>query len=149
MVAFALLALTNLAFAADAQDGVADKEFKKLQGTWVMVSGEQDGAKIADEHIKKSKITWKGKEVFVDTPHQSKETIRGTVKIDPTRQPREMEWTRSAGPGEGKTMRAIYEFIDDDHYRVCFAPPEKVRPKEFSTKPGSGHMLHVWKRMKD
>jgi hypothetical protein len=34
-------------------------------------------------------------------------------------------------------------------YRVCFAPPGKPRPREFATKPGSSHTLHVWKRVKD
>jgi uncharacterized protein (TIGR03067 family) len=59
-----------------------------------------------------------------------------------------MDWTRSNGPDAGKTMLAIYEFINDDEYRICFAPAGKERPKEFSTKAGSGHFLHTWKRLK-
>jgi len=142
-------ATAGLLVAADAKEDEGQKELKRFEGTWVLVSGEKDGQKIADEHVKKSKIVWKGKEVSLDTPHQSKETIKGTTTIDPTRKPREMDWVRSSGPDAGKTMHAIYEFMGDDQYRICFAPGEKERPKEFATRPGSGHILHVWKRVKN
>jgi hypothetical protein len=38
----------------------------------VLVSGEKDGEKVADENVRKSKITWKGAGVALLTPHQSK-----------------------------------------------------------------------------
>ncbi len=133
-----------LLVAADAKDD----ELKKFEGTWVMASGEREGEKVADEHVKKSKITWEGKRVTVHTPHQSREPIRAETTVDPSKSPKQMDWVRSTGPGKGMAMHGIYEFIDADHYRVCFAPPGKERPKEFATKPGSGHTLHVWKRAK-
>jgi uncharacterized protein (TIGR03067 family) len=142
-----LAALAALLSAADARDDAAKKELKKLEGTWVLVSGEV-GKKLSAEHVKKGKIVWKGAEVTVHTPHQSKEPIKGTVKVDPTKSPREMSWVRRTGPHAARTMLAIYEFKGDDQYRVCFAPPGKARPRAFTTKAGSGHMLHVWKRLK-
>jgi len=144
-----LLATVGLLVAADAKDDMTKKELDKFQGTWVLVSGEKDGQKIADDDVKKSKLTWKGKECAVETPHQSKETIKATAKLDPSKSPKEMDWERSAGPGVGKPMQAIYEFTGDDQYRICFAPAGKDRPKEFATKAGSGHILHVWKRVKE
>lgn len=143
---FALLAVLFL-LAADAKDD-ADKEMKKFEGNWVMTAGERDGQKLADEHVKASKIGWKGKEVTVVTPHQSKEPIKGACTIDPTKSPKEMDWVRSAGPDAGKTFRAIYEFTGPDEYRICFAPAGQDRPKTFTTKAGSGHTLHSWKRVK-
>jgi uncharacterized protein (TIGR03067 family) len=138
-----------LLVAAEAREDEAGKELQKFQGTWAMVSGEKDGEKVADEHVKKSKMTWKGKQVSLLTPHQSKEVIRAETTVDPSKSPKQMDWVRSTEPGKGKTMHAIYEFIDADHYRVCFAPPGKERPKEFRTRPGTGHTLHVWKRVKE
>jgi uncharacterized protein (TIGR03067 family) len=143
-----LLAALAAALVAAEDDG-AKKELKKFEGTWVMVSGEKEGKKVAPEHVKKSKITWKGPEVHVLTPHQSRAPIKGTCTVDPSKRPRHMDWVRSEGPHKGETMPAIYEFISEDSYRVCFAPPGKPRPREFATKPGSGHTLHVWKRVKD
>lgn len=141
-------ALLTVGLLAAADDDSA-KELKRLDGVWIMIAGEKDGQKLPEENIKQSKITWKGKDVTVETPHQSKEPIKATMlKIDPTKKPREMDWTRANGPDAGKPMLAIYEFLGDDEYRIIFAPAGKDRPKEFSTKAGSGHMMHTWKRMK-
>jgi uncharacterized protein (TIGR03067 family) len=143
----AVLAMLLLC-GADAKDDAVSKELKQFVGDWVMVSGEREGQKLPDEQVKASKITWKDKDVVVVTPHQSKDPIKGTTTVDPTKSPKQMDWVRSAGPDAGKTFQAIYEFIGPDQYRVCFAPAGKDRPKEFTTKAGTGHMLHVWKRVK-
>jgi uncharacterized protein (TIGR03067 family) len=146
-----LLALAvGVLLAADAKDEDFQKELKKLEGTWVLISGEVDGKKVSDEHVKKSKITFKGTAVAVDTPHQSSETIKSTItKLDATKTPHEMHWTREVGPSVGKTMKAVYEFMGPDQIRFCFDPSGKETPKEFKTKEGSGHVLHVWKRVKE
>jgi uncharacterized protein (TIGR03067 family) len=143
-----LLLLVGLVWAGDAKDDEAKKELKKFEGTWVLESGEKEGKKLPPEEVKKGKIVWKGAEVIVESPHQSKEPIKATtIHIDPVK--KEMDWKRANGPDAGKTMRATYEWIDKDHYRIVFAPGDKERPKEFSTKPGSGHIVHSWKRVKE
>jgi uncharacterized protein (TIGR03067 family) len=144
-----LLAAGAVLLLAGGPGDEARKELKKFAGTWVLVSGEVDGKPVADEHVKKSKISWVGNKAELLTPHQSKELIRGDVRLDPAKKPRQMDWVRSTEPGKGKEMHAIYEWLGDDQYRVCFAPPGKDRPTEFKTRPGSGHTLHVWKRAKD
>ena len=143
-----LATTTSLLIAADAKEDEAKKELRKFQGTWVLVSGEKDAEKIKDEHVKQSKITWERHRATLLTPHQSKETIRADITLDPSKNPKQMDWIRVTEPGKGKRMLAIYEFIDEDQYRICYAPPGKERPKDFSTKAGSGHILHVWKRVK-
>lgn len=145
-----LVPVAILLVGADAPEDQAKKELKKFEGTWVLTSGEHNGGKISDEHVKKSKITWKGNTVTVETPHQSKEVIKATVhNVKPGKKPAEMDWVRANGPHAGQKMLAIYEFINDDEYRISFAPAGKERPKEFSTKADSGHRVHVWKRVKE
>jgi uncharacterized protein (TIGR03067 family) len=144
-----LAAATVLLLAGGSREDEARKELKKFAGAWALASGEVDGEKLADEHVKKSKITWEGSKVMLLTPHQSKEPIRADITLDPAKRPRHMDWVRSTEPGKGKRMQAIYEWLGDDRYRVCFAPPGKGRPTEFKTRPGSGHTLHVWKRARD
>ena len=100
-------------------------------------------SKAAD--VGKGKITWKGKEVVTETPHQSKEPIKATVTIPA---PKSMDFTRANGPDAGKTMRAIYEFRSPDEYVIVFAPAGKDRPQALDSKPGSGTYMHVWKRQK-
>jgi uncharacterized protein (TIGR03067 family) len=145
-----MVGIVVLLGAAGAKDDVHKDELKKFQGTWVMESGEKDGQKLAAEDAKKSKIIFKGKDCTVETPHQSKETIKAAVlKLEPGKKPKEISWKRSNGPDAGKEMLAIYEWIDNDQFRVCFAPAGKERPTEFGTKAGSGHFLHNWERVKE
>ena len=148
LVLMVLLAASGSSLAAGKDDAAA-ADLKQFAGTWVMVSGKRDGQALASDHVAKSRITWKGNEVAVDTPHQSKETIKAMVAtLDPTKKPKEMDWTRAKGPDAGKKMLAIYEFAGPDEYRVVFAPAGKARPKDFDSKPGSHHHVHVWKRVK-
>jgi len=138
-----------LLLAADAKDDAVAGELQKFAGDWVLAGGEKEGQKLTQEQIKVGKINWKGRDCVVVTPHQSPDPIKGTLmSIDPTKSPKEMDWIRSTGPDAGKPFKAIYEFISNDEYRVCFAPPGKDRPKEFKTQPGTGQMMHVWKRSK-
>jgi hypothetical protein len=46
-----------------------------------------------------------------------------------------------------KTALGIYE-LSGDTYKLCYAPPGKDRPKEFSAKEGTGYTLSVWQRKK-
>src|SRR5262249_12712025 len=149
MIRFTLLIPVVLFAAAGPDQGPDKKELQRFEGSWSMVSGERDGTKLGAADVKGSRINWHEDEVTLITPHQSKEAIRGKItRLDPTKKPSEMDFVRSQGPDADKPMQAIYEWVDENQYRICFAPAGKVRPKEFSTKEGSGHLLHVWKRFK-
>src|SRR5262245_50137295 len=154
MRAFLLLSIaaTLLLVPAQAQDATnekVEKELKKLEGSWVLVSGEVDGKEVAKEHLQKSRLTRAGKEVTIEVSHLSKEPMKNkTARVDPTKTPKEMDAVRVVGPNAGKTILMIYEFGEEDSFKICFDPSGKDRPKEFKTKPGSGHVLHVWKREK-
>lgn len=149
---FVVLVIVGLfaAAGAEAKDNKVDKqELKRLQGTWVLVSGEVEGRQVAAKAIKASRMTYSGDTITLSTPHQSKRPITSRLKrLDPKKSPREMDWVRSAGPGTGRTMQAIYEFEGKNTYRVCFDPGGKGRPKEFATTTGGCRILHVWKRAK-
>lgn len=130
--------------AAEAED--AKKDLEKLQGTWLLVAGERDGKEFTEEEVKKTKLFIKGDTFRI--PESAVATSQdGTIKIDPSKKPKEMDATTGSGPDKGKTWQGLYE-LDGDTYKVCFAPPGKDRPKEFSSKAGSGHLLQVWKREK-
>jgi uncharacterized protein (TIGR03067 family) len=150
---FVVLAIAGLfaAAVAEAKDNNVDQqELKRLQGTWVLVSGEMEGKKVVAEAIEASRMTYSGDTITLNTPHQSAQPITSKVKrLDPKKAPREMEWVRSAGPGAGRTMQAIYEFDGMDTYKICFDPAGKGRPKEFATTSGGCKILHVWKRAKN
>lgn len=134
-----LVLSVGLLIAADAKnDDAAKKELKILSGTYVMVSGESKAEKLSEERIKEAKLVMEGDK---DTANFGGDTVKGTLKIDPTKAPKEIDAT----DGEGKTMLGIYKF-EKNQFTVCFAPPGKERPKEFSIKVGTGDFIHVWKK---
>src|SRR5262245_43423151 len=112
--------------AADAQN--AQKDLQNLEGTWQLVSGERDGKKFTDEEVKKTKLFIKG-DTFRIPGTDVGTSQDGTIKIDPSKKPKEMDATTGSGPDKGKTWQGMYE-LDGDMYKVCFAPPGKDRPKE-------------------
>ncbi len=125
------------------------KEINKLQGAWVMIVGEHDGKQLSGDHIGRSKITYEGTKGTLVVPQQHNETIIfDIVKIDPATNPKQMHFVRRNGPSAGKTVIGIYEFDGNDQYRFAFDPTGTATVKEFSTKEGSGHIRHNWKRAK-
>lgn len=144
-----LLGATSLPFAAEVGGDDAKNELKKLQGTWTMVSGEMDGKKAADDHVSKSKIIYEGNKIQIMVPNQTPETmVAEIVKIDPTKNPKEMHFIRKNGPNAGKTLIGIYEFEGDGQYKFALDPAGATTLKEFVTKEGTGHIRNTWKRVK-
>ncbi|MCX5873140.1 MAG: TIGR03067 domain-containing protein [Deltaproteobacteria bacterium] len=151
LLAAGLLVLCSVLspFVSEVIGENADKELNKLQGTWVMVSGEWDGKKVADEHVSRSKLIYEGNQGKLTAPHQSKETIAfDIVKIDPTKNPKEMHIIRKNGPNAGKTIIGIYEFDGNDQFKFAFDTTVVTTLKEFATKEGTGYIRQTWKRVK-
>jgi uncharacterized protein (TIGR03067 family) len=142
----ALMALAvGLLVAADANDDAAKKDLEKFQGNWTLSSLERDGKKTPQEEVKKIKLTIQGKKFMLQK--DSAVVSQGTFTLDPTKKPKEITETVTAGPNKGKVFLAIYD-IDDEQHKICFAAAGKERPTAFSSPPGSGHLLQVWKRDK-
>jgi uncharacterized protein (TIGR03067 family) len=63
--------------------------------------------------------------------------------MDATKKPKQMDST-----SEDKiVMLGIYE-IDEDSYKVCFAPAGAPRPNEFASSQGSAQIFQIWRRHK-
>lgn len=143
------LSLTVIALVLPVFSAEIAPQLDKFQGTWVLVSGERDGKKLSDDHVKNSKITYKGNQGELTSPHQHSEPIFfEIVKIDPEKSPKEFHLVRKSGPSAGKTIVAIYEFDGNDQFRFTFDPTATTAPKDFASKEGSGLISHTWKRTK-
>lgn len=135
-------AMTGLLFASVviAQDNATKKDLAKLQGTWALVSGERDGKNVPEEEAKNTVITIRGSDFVFPDVSQIGTSAKGTIKLDPTKNPKSIDSTSSK---DGTKSLGIYEFVGNG-YRVCFAEPGKDRPQHFSAKSGSGNDLQVW-----
>jgi uncharacterized protein (TIGR03067 family) len=141
----ALLVLTaSLLLAAAPKEDPAREDLKKLEGNWVLAAGIDEGTKLSAETLKGARLTFKGDH---HTVVLGDNTYKGTHKLDATKKPKTIDINDTEGPFKGKTVYGIYE-VTADEFRICLAVPGKDRPKNFTSKEGSGHHLHTWKRAK-
>ncbi|MFY9610966.1 MAG: TIGR03067 domain-containing protein [Blastocatellia bacterium] len=140
----ALLSVVLVAAGKPTQDDVS-AELKKLSGTWRLVEEIDDGKQMPSEEAKKNRLTfdvagrWK---VEVD----DKVVGEGTATIDPTSQPKTIDYTFTQGEGAGTRFVAIYE-LNGDSFRHC-GVLKGTRPSEFTSKAGSGQILTTFRREK-
>jgi len=123
-------------------DAIAE-EMKKLQGTWKQIAYERDGVtEPLDEQGWEPRVTFTG-DAFVVALSDGSIPIKGTYKLDPTRNPKTIDWSDTIGEDAGKTLLAIYS-LEGDRLVFCAAYPGQERPTEFRTRPG--HVLRISQR---
>ena len=119
------------------------EEMERLQGTWKQIGYERDGVREPlDDLGSDPRSTFVGDTFFV-TLADGSIPIQGTYKIDPTRNPKTVDWTDTTGDDAGKTLLAIYR-LEGDLFTFCAASPGLERPTEFRTRPGQ--VLRVSRR---
>src|ERR1043165_9108456 len=118
-------AAATLLLGADAPADAVKKEMMLLEGEWSMVSGERDGQKLPDEFVKTGKRTAKDGETSVTLNDML--YMKAKFTIDPSKKPKEIDYTITEGAEKGKTRLGIYE-IDGDTAKFCFGAPGDKRP---------------------
>jgi uncharacterized protein (TIGR03067 family) len=130
----------------DLKEALIEANRTELTGTWKAVSYSLDGNKAADEDMKRIELAIEadGKATAL---REGKVFIAGTTRIDPTSNPMTIDVTYTEGDPKGQTALGIFK-IEDDLLTICRSAPDKARPTEFSSKPGSGHTLMTYRREK-
>ena len=128
--------------ASAADEGAVKVELAKLEGTWQLVSGVNNGKQIPEDVVKMIRVVIKdGKHsVYFGNESAVKET---PFTLDPAKDPK----TSTDKLPDGREIKGIYK-LDDDTLTSCVAEPGKNCPTEFSSKEGSGWTLRVFKRVK-
>ena len=138
--------LTAIASASDAKDDAIKKDRKQIEGTWRVVALVVNGDKATDEDAKKLTVV-NGSDGTWSLRDEDKEVTKGTSTFDPTKKPKTIDFTPTEGDGKGNLHLGIYE-LGEKTRKLCFAPPGKERPTEFSSTPGSEHILVTFEREK-
>jgi uncharacterized protein (TIGR03067 family) len=143
----ALLMIAGLGLllaACSRQAPAAPKtDLDRFQGTWYLVMAMQDGQTLPEDKVKQTTIVFKGDTFRFPGSAEYATSKSGTIKLDETKTPKEMD----AISTEKEVMLGIY-VLQENGYKVCFAPPGKARPTNMSSAPGSGYTLQVWAREK-
>ena len=142
-----LIGLTAFAISqVQAEDSEATKkDMAQLQGEWSMLSGSADGQPMPADMLKQMKRVCKGDEAT--TMMGTQVFLKAKITIDPSKKPKTIDYQMTDGFTKGKTQLGIYE-VDGDTFKACFSKPGAERPTDFTTKPGDGRTLSVWKRDK-
>ena len=120
------------------------KDEGAIQGTWLPSAAELAGEKFPDEVRKTIKLVIKDNNYTVTV---GPKVDKGTVKLNPSARPKEMDITGVEGPNKGKTILAIYE-LQGDTLRICYDLTGKSHPTEFKTKADTKLFLVTYKREK-
>jgi uncharacterized protein (TIGR03067 family) len=137
-----LMALVTLALIA-ADEPKAD--LGKIQGAWMVVSGESDGKKEPDRLSAASQFVFDDDQLSIKILGAS--FAKATLTLDSKKKPRELNAKNTEGPTKGVTLKGIYE-LDGDDLKICWGIKGGPRPTAFSTSAGSGRRLFVLKREK-
>ena len=116
-------------------------DLERLQGTWHLVMAMQDGNALPEDKVKQTTIVFKGDTFRFPGSAEYATSKSGTVKLDETKTPKEMD----AISTEKEVMLGIYA-LEENGYKVCFAPVGKPRPTAMASAPGSGYILQAWQR---
>jgi uncharacterized protein (TIGR03067 family) len=141
---FGVVLLTSAALvlgADDKKDDAVKEELKKMEGTWLLVSGESNGEQMPAEMVKTIKAVVKGDKLSIHFGDNM--VFEGTMSVDPTKKPKTMDTVSGKDNMKGV---AIYE-LDGDNFKICVGNKGE-RPKEFTGKKGSDCALYVYKREK-
>ncbi len=125
--------------------GRAEGDAKKLQGTWSLTGGEDQGKPVPAEKLQGNLVVIaKGTIIANDKDHKKLYVM--TYKLDPSRKPHAIDMTIAEGRDKGKTAKGIYE-LQGDNLKLCYSIGGD-RPATFSTKAGDKHLCFAMKRFK-
>ena len=145
VVGVLLPAMPPMAAADEAKDAAIKKDRQIIAGTWRIIALEVNGNQAREEDTRKLTVvnsadgTWKLRS-------EEKRISQGTSLIDPTQQPKTIDFTPTEGSTKGNQHLGIYE-LGENTRKLCFAPAGKPRPAEFSSEFGSGHVVVIFERV--
>ena len=132
--------------AARTSGKLVEEELARFRGTWQLVSAETDGVKAPKDRTDKIRVVIEGSRHTVIFGDQ--EVVHSVpFAVDPTTTPKSVTDTLVDGPDKGKQIKGIYK-LEGDTMTSCVAKVGEDRPAEFASKPGSGHTLRVFRRVK-
>ena len=115
-----------------------------MNGAWLPSAAQLAGEEFPDEVRKSIKLVIDDGKYMVTV---GTNLDRGTVKLDPSKTPKELDITGTEGPNKGKTILAIYE-KSGDTLRICYDLSGKARPAEFKSEKGTLQFLVTYERQK-
>jgi uncharacterized protein (TIGR03067 family) len=138
-----LLASVVLFAAAFANAQENNDELEQMQGTWLVVSLTEEGKVVPAKEIEILEMII-AKDVFT-VFEKEKMVVQDRIKLDPTKKPKEIDFTHLVGDDKGKTEPGIYVF-EKDQLKICLNEKGKDRPTVFEGKETEAYSVIVLKK---
>jgi uncharacterized protein (TIGR03067 family) len=142
---------------ADAQSAVARKSgfaawpglaryvegLRSLEGTWAFRTLQIDGQAMPVEGIDSPRLLIDGDRFRMESPEA---TYEGLFDIDVERIPHTIDIDFVEGPEAGNRCEGIFE-LDGDQLTFCLGLTGATRPRDFASRPGTGHAFERLERV--
>lgn len=130
------------ALPKDASQSTVPDDLALLQGHWIIVDAQRDGAAYPVEIG--GTISIEGRVAVAKTTDGSRTEYE--ITIDPQRDPKTVDWVTEQD-GNRLTLRGLYR-IESDTLTNCSPPGfELPRPTEIRTQAGDGRWVFTLKRV--
>lgn len=113
-----------------------------IQGTWAVSELEMEGQTISGGMLANARVEVTGSRfssLGMGTVYE------GTVTLDDSANPHQLNMKFDAGPEKGNTNLGIYQ-LDGNTWKICLSTRGEVRPSEFSAPAGSGFVFETLTR---
>ena len=138
MIGAGVAAGVSRALAAADDDPKVKAELKKFQGTWVFIYAEKAGE---EQEGGDNQLKFDGETFSHSADGHAEE--KGTFKLDPSKNPKEIDIRLRDSDKDEKTMLGIYTW-DGEKLKLCLGEPGGgTRPKDFTTTPEGRDLLVV------
>lgn len=137
------LLVALVAVGPAAEQTVSADDRAALRGTWRPVSMQQDGKFLPHERIGKIRLTIQDDLSF--TFSSGKNSHSGVYRIDPTKDPKQLDIVVETGGEKGKIYLVIYK-LEAGRMIQCMEVSNRNRPQDFTGGAGSGNLLEIWEK---
>jgi uncharacterized protein (TIGR03067 family) len=144
LVAFTCIMVSSLVMADDSKQKAIKKDRTTIKGTWQIVGLVINGNEGKAEDVKKLTVV-NGSDGTWAVYSEGKMVSKGTSTIDPTKNPKTLDFVVTEGGGEGNEYLGIYQ-LGKHKRKMCFRAPGKERPTDFKSLAGSDMILVKFER---
>jgi uncharacterized protein (TIGR03067 family) len=144
-----VLSLVAIALVVIVGSVRSDEKKLDLHGVWTLTAGEQAGEDLPADALKTGKLEIKPDNTYVFKLGEFEG--EGKLKIDVNKKPHTVDSEMTSGQASGQTFQGIFEMVDENTMKQCYAAAGDDRPTRFGTKgdaKGGGQFYFIWKREK-
>ncbi|MEX2111789.1 MAG: TIGR03067 domain-containing protein [Pirellulales bacterium] len=134
------------ALAAEPDADVAKREKDILahwQGTFELISIEDDGKSTTGDALKSRKLTVEGANYHFQNGAFNE---HGSYRFDLTKLPKHLDIIVGDGADKGKVYLAAFD-ANEKQITICFQKKNEKRPDKLTGAAGSGMILEVWQKV--